>query len=81
MAGGAGDAPPDRERTLIPVMMLGWRMCGIDVTCVNCHSAIYRPGKGERLCPACAWALGQDLTAIHAGLQNKAHDHAEVDGE
>ncbi len=51
---------------MIPVEQLVWTMRGRDVTCENCHTAIYRPKQDETLCPVCRYALGEDLTAIQA---------------
>lgn len=55
---------------IIPVEQLGWMVGTHDVTCRNCHSAIYKPDPDEHLCPLCRYALGEDLMAIHASLSN-----------
>lgn len=62
----------------IDVTRLRWTVGEDDVTCENCHTAMYRPQPGEELCPTCRAALGEDLTAIHAQLADAAARRGEA---
>jgi len=39
------------------VALLRWFVNGVDVTCENCHTAMYKPDKDQRLCPKCLYVL------------------------
>lgn len=53
---------------MIHVEKLRWTIHGRDVTCENCHTAMYQPKHDEPMCPTCRAALGEDLSSIHADL-------------
>ncbi len=57
---------------MIPVDKLHWKIGGADVTCVNCHTAIYKPDEDEVLCPTCRAALGEDVLTINNSMATKA---------
>lgn len=48
----------------IDVSQLRWRIGNRDVTCENCHTALFEPSDDEVLCPACRYAFGEDLLTI-----------------
>ena len=55
----------------IDIARLRWVISGRDVTCENCHTALYRPLNDQELCPACRYAAGEDLYEIVAHVKSK----------
>lgn len=62
---------------MIPVEQLRWTVAGRDVTCDNCHTAMYDPKPDEPLCPTCRAALGEDVLSIHNAMATDARERAE----
>jgi len=54
----------------VDITRLRWLLDGHDVTCENCHTARYRANVAEDggLCPACRYALGEDLLMIQTSI-------------
>ncbi len=65
------------EVHVIPVERLRWTVGGQDVTCENCHTAMYRLGKDDTLCPTCLAALGQDVMSVHAHMSDLAAERTK----
>lgn len=65
---------------MIDIDRLRWFIRWRDVTCENCHTAIYRPRFNDeyQLCPTCRHALGEDLLEVHAGLADQAELHTKA---
>lgn len=63
------------------VARLRWTYRGADVTCENCHTALYKPASGQTMCPTCLHALGEDLMEIHARMAGAAAERARAKGQ
>lgn len=57
---------------VVDIARLRWLIQDRDVTCENCHSAMYEPTARDVFCPTCAHALGQDLLEVHAHIADVA---------
>ncbi len=57
---------------------LRWTLDGYDVTCDNCHTAIYEPDFDDVHCPTCRHALGEDLFSIHSHMADEASRRYEM---
>jgi hypothetical protein len=50
----------------LDVSRLRWMIGQQDVTCENCHTAMYEPDPDDRYCDVCLAALGMDILAVRS---------------
>jgi hypothetical protein len=57
---------------VLPLLRLHWKLHGVDVTCIACRGAMFRPAPGQTLCQRC-W--GEVLRQLDAGQRSDGRPH------